>query len=255
VRDRVATRLAFLLLAAALLASLPPVAAGADAVPAFEAVRERLRVQVRAADDPVAPDALSRTDLPGTRTVLVRLPVGAPEGAEVEPREVTAAEAAAWPVQPEALFETGLANLERRQPPQVRESDPLLSPARITLLYGDHPFGSSYALSVRSYPRCNGRHGALVAVPNRHATLCHPIDSALAREALPLIAMMALQIAEEGESPVTRDLFWIHEDGLETLPVTVTDGVPRLTTPDAFDAMMRELLRAGRPAPQDRRWR
>jgi len=233
------------------VASAEEPAAGAPTPATFEAVRERLRVQVRGADDPVAPGAVARMDLPGTRTVLV---LAAPDGEAVE-RDVTARDADAWGQGAEGLFDLAQEQLERAQPPRVRESPQILQGIVITLLYGDHPFASSYALAVRSYPRCMGRHGALMAVPNQHATLCYPIGSRQVRDALPAMATMAFQIQAEGVGAVTRNLYWVHDDGLDTLPVVVVNGAPRLTTTAAFQELVERLSRTrARPRWQDRRF-
>ncbi len=219
--------------------------------PPFETVRERIFVQLRALEDPIAPGAVARSDLPGTRSVVVI------SGAEdAPPADVTVDVAARWGETADGLFELGLKNLERKYPPDVRESPEIVPGVTITLFYGEHPFAAAYALSVEHYPKCNGRKGALLAVPNRHAMLCYAINSKLAHDGFFAIAAMSFDIHQTGERPISPNVYWVDDDELETLPITVVNGKPKPATTPEFDRMMKDLPRPNsrRPAPRHRPW-
>lgn len=205
----------------------------------WEVAEGQLRVQLRAEGDPRAPGAVARQDLLGTRTVLVRTPE---PGAA--PIDVTVEQAASWGQAPDALFATGLANLERKQPPLFRQTPPLKNGVRVHLLYGEHPFAAAYALSVKHYPTCMGNKGALVAVPNRHATLCHPIESSRAFHAYLALVSIASDIQYEGDDPIVPHVYWFHDDVFEAQPVVIENDrhiVPTQT--EAFRKLIDSLPR------------
>jgi hypothetical protein len=205
---------------------------------AFSAVRERLLVQIRAEDAPRAPGAVARQDLLGTRTVLV-LPG---EGAAPD-RDVTVEEAAAWGRTPEELFRTGLANLERRHPPQVRATPELARGVRLNLFYGEHPFAAAYVLWVADDKRCRGSEGALVSIPNQHAVLCHPVESSRALHAYLALVTMGADIVRGGENPIVPHVFWHHDGVFEAQPVRIVGEMMRPERTEAFEAVLERLPR------------
>lgn len=207
-------------------------------IPSFEAVRDQLRVQIRRLGDPLAPGAVWRQDLLDTRTVLVRR-----DGEAGRVVDVTAVEAAAWQRTPEELFRLGLENLERREPPRLRQTPELQRGVQVSLLYGEHGFAAAYALSVEHYPTCMGNRGALVAIPSRHATLCYPIESSRAFHGYLALVSMAAQVQEDGDQPIVPHVYWFHDGVFEAQPVRIEGTRVEPERTDAFRDLLEDLPR------------
>ncbi len=201
---------------AILLAGPAPADGPGRSAAAFESVRERLRVQVRGLEDPVAPGAVWRQDFFETRTVLVRLVDGAPV-------DVTVGEAQAWGRSPEELFALGLANLEHAQPPLLRQTPKLVGGVQVTLLYGDHPFGAAYVFAAARHPTCAGSQGTMLAIPNRNATLCYPVESSRAIPGFHALVTLSVQILLDGGDPIVPHVYWVREGTREAQLVRIDE--------------------------------
>jgi hypothetical protein len=58
-----------------------------------------------------------------------------------------------------------------------------------------------------------GRHGALVAVPNRHIVTVYPIESRQMVTAIPHLVPMVHHMHGEGPGSISRELYWRRPDG------------------------------------------
>jgi hypothetical protein len=218
-------RLALALAASALVLVGPPARAddlggegfGVPTAPPWEEARDRLVVQLRPAKQSGAPGAIFRQDIPHTRTALVL----APDGPGGEPVDVTLADALAWNETAEALFAHAIENLERRYPPQVRETPPLRRNVKVKLFFGQHRYGASYALTIEENDDCMGPKGSLVVIANQHAMLCYPIESSRAFHGYLALVNMAAEITVTGDNPLVPHVFWYHDGTWDTQRVTV----------------------------------
>lgn len=241
--------------AALLLASLaptPPAAAelagAAQGTRSLAEVRDRLRIQIRAESDPRAEGAVWRQDLLGTRTVLM-LAGETPDG----DRDVTVQEAAIWGRAPDELMAIGLANLERRQPPEFRTSPPIEPGLRIHIFYREDAYAAAHVLWAARDKRCLGTRGAIVSIPNRHSVLCYPIESSLAPRGYLAMVNLTLDILVVGENPVAPHVFWFHDGVFEAQPVRIADGRILYERTEAFKALLRDPPR-DILGPHERRW-
>lgn len=222
---------------------------GVSTAPPWREARERLVVQLRPAREKGAPNAIFRQDIPGTRTALVL----APDDPDAEPRDVTLADALAWRKTAEDLFAYAVDNLERRYPPEVRETPELPHRVKIELFYGLHPYAAGYALAIERRKSCMGHHGALVVIANQHAMLCYPVSSPRALHGYLALVTLAADITVTGDDPLVPDVFWYHEGTWDPQRVTVEDDGFRHQLSPAFVQALKDLSNDSRSSGPRRR--
>jgi hypothetical protein len=222
---------------------------GVPTAPPWPEARERLVVQLRPARQSGAPNAIFRQDVPGTRTALVL----APDDPGTDPSDVTLADALSWNKTAEDLFAYAIDNLDRRYPPQVRETPELRHGVKVKLFYGLHRYAAGYALAIERREPCLGRKGALVVVANQHAMLCYPVESARTFDGYLALVNMAADITMDGDDPLVPDVFWYHDGIWDPQRVTVEgDRFDHERSP-AFVKLLKEL-RQGTRGPRARRF-
>ncbi|MCN9239963.1 immunity 49 family protein [Streptomyces sp. RY43-2] len=155
----------------------------------------------------------------------------------------------------ENLGEAAYANLMRV--PVVHEEVPIEGRARLHSLYGDSPFVSSKALYLSEAVRqATGEPlpdaGALVAVPNRHLLVYHPITDGTVVDAVNDLGSCALGAYEDGPGSLSPRVYWWYRGSLTSL--TVIDDEARtfsVQPPPHLLGLMKGLVRldgAGRLA-------
>jgi hypothetical protein len=165
-----------------------------------------------------------------------------------------------WPVMDEDVYETALENVRR---------DGLLPSNRIdvgdgasvfVLEGGSTFFAASHALFLEDYLFNRnlgkdgdfvGEHGALIAIPQRHVVIYHPIDDLRVFPAIQSMLVTAANMFAEGPGSISADLYWLPpedhatDDLLVRLPCERTDDALRFTPPPEFV----ELLNSLSPGP------
>lgn len=85
------------------------------------------------------------------------------------------------------------------------------------------------------------RHGALVAIPNRHLVLFHPIQDAGAVVALYALHAMAEGAYAEGPGSLSPSVFWWQPGRYTVVGVEEQDGEVRLRVPAELAAVLAEV--------------
>jgi hypothetical protein len=123
---------------------------------------------------------------------------------------------ASWPVDADAAFEQGLANLA--QEPMPLSDDMEVEPgSSVRLWYADSFYVATRVLRLREVLP-DGTTDALVAVPNRHTLVVHPIVDGGAIPAMQAIYRLAVRLYRDGPGSISDQPYWWHEGVLTQIP-------------------------------------
>lgn len=202
----------------------------------FEDVRPLLKVRIYHADYllHMGPERLvHRVPAPGLVETLV---YDLPFSVSTVPRE----HLHAWGLPEGELFALGLANVR---------AEGLLEPRRFEVdgggafyaLAGDSFFTATHALFLGDYLKPVPEHGALVAVPHRHAVLYHPIADMTVVPVLQSMIAVSFGMYQEGPGSIHPGLYWWREGRLTELPSRVRARSIDFFPPGEFAAMLNRL--------------
>jgi hypothetical protein len=198
----------------------------------------RPRLLVRLYRKGALPPAMTvvREDLPGIDTVLVAdLPSIA---CNVMPDDL-----ATWALPKDETFAAALGNLARAQHGTWHTcAIDVAGRVRVHALEGGSLYAASHVLQLERWPERLGRHGALVAVPNRHIVTVYPIDSVAVVAAIQHVLPMVHHMHTTGPGSISRELYWRRPDGTFLhLPACVTGNVIHFLPPDEYSQMVNGL--------------
>jgi hypothetical protein len=181
------------------------------------------------------PDATSRPLAAGIVAVLV---FDFPDSTATVHRE----HVEGWPVDLDAAFEQGLAILDRE--PQPLRDDVAEGDVRFTVWYGDSFYVATWLLRLeRLLPP--GSTDALVAVPNRHTLVVHPIADADAISSMQPIYRLAVQLFREGPGSISDQPYWWHEAALTVIPHHAKGREVTVVPPDGLLEVFERVVRSG----------
>jgi hypothetical protein len=144
-----------------------------------------------------------------------------------------------WPVDAEGAFEQALANLAAEPTPmhQVVDEDQ----ARLTVWYGDSFYVATRALRLDPLLP-TGTTDALVAVPNRHTLLVHPIVDESAVTTMQAMFQLAAGLFREGPGSISDQPYWWHDGDLVQIPHREDGRKIAVYPPDEFVALLERVL-------------
>jgi hypothetical protein len=210
-----------------------------DPAPPLESVRSMLKVRIY-------PEGYAAALAEGERELLVRravapglvsaLAIDYPETVVGVPPET----ASAWAVPIEELFELGMANVRGGDRPGVQRQ-PLDSGAAVSALIGDSFFTATWVLMLEEFLVPRSPHGALVAVPNRHAVVFQPIVDLSIVEGTQAVISLAVEMYRDGPGPISPNLYWWRDGSLTLLPTRYTEKAAILEPPAGFIDMLNQL--------------
>jgi hypothetical protein len=204
----------------------------------YEKVKSLLAVRLMPKEGVPLDTMVYREDLDGTISNLVfDLPSSI--------RTVHVDEERRWPVGQSEIFRTALANTRRLSAPETAEVD-LGDGVKLTAVTGSDNYVTTHALMLDEHPEWLGPHGALFAVPHRHALLVFPIRDAGVLQAVQKLALIARGMEKEGPGSITSNLFWYRRaDGKSVhLPYEIKDKEFIFRPPPEFVAMLEEAVKA-----------
>lgn len=205
----------------------------------FAAAREKLKVRIY----PGAALAVMRESGPVVREIADGLAAVLVLDLEQTVRSVARDDVAGWNTPDEELFEIGLANV-KAEGPLSSQRIPLEKGGHIDLLGSDSFFAASHVLFLENYLPPGNRHGALAAVPHRHAVLMHAIESLHAVVAVSTLASAAAGMHREGPGSISPDVYWWRPGRVLRIPAEVKGKEIRITPPAEFLDVLNGL-----PAP------
>jgi hypothetical protein len=122
------------------------------------------------------------------------------------------------------LIELALEHTRREQGLElIRQdySEEQGGPASVWILAGDSFFTATHALWADAFDPPTSEHGTLVAVPNRHAVLAHPIRNLDVIGAIQVLLRLGQTMWEEGPGSLSDGLYWLRDGFLERLETRV----------------------------------
>jgi hypothetical protein len=165
-----------------------------------------------------------------------------------------------WDVSDEELYETALDNV-RREGLLVANQIPVGDSASVYVLEGGGTFfAASHALFLEDYlmneslvspAGFQGEFGAVIAIPQRHVVIYHPIDDLRVVTAIQSMLVTAANMFADGPGSISADLYWLPpddhegEDLLVRLPCERVDDALRFMPPPEFVKVLSSLS----PAP------
>jgi hypothetical protein len=208
-------------------------AAAGDEEPSFDEVRALLRPRVFATDQDDKDRAASSSLCP---ELLVRVAIDYPTSVAVL---YEVGKANDWPPFDE-LLRIATENLL---------AEPAPEPQRVDAGNGaafDGYEGDSFFVAARLVvlPHLVGNPDlahALVAIPNRHLLLVHPIRDTTAIAALGTMVGAADGAFRAGPGSITPDVFWWHHGALTKIPAWIDRKGVNIAPPDAFTELLNSL--------------
>jgi len=148
-------------------------------------------------------------------------------------RSVPPDHARRWGLDDAELFRIALENVRAEGRPQTQSFD-AEGGAAFHALVGDSFFTASHALFLEDYLDPVPPHGALVAVPHRHAVLYHAIVDMRVILAIQSMIPVAFGMYQEGPGSVSAGLYWWRPGRLTYLPTKVRANSVDFSPPDEF---------------------
>lgn len=202
----------------------------------YEQVRPILRIRLMP-DESMGgvsvPGSTVRPVAPGTLAVLVYDFPDSTASVHVD-------HLAGWPVDEDAAYEQALANLDQ-EPKSLSEDMEVEPGASVRILYGDSFYVATQALRLGDVLP-PGTTDALVAVPNRHTLIVHPIVDGGAVTAMQPIYRLAAQLFREGPGSISDQPYWWHEGHLVVIPHHVKGRDVTVVPPDGLLAVFERVI-------------
>ena len=202
----------------------------------YEQVRPILRIRLMP-DESMGgvgvPGATVRAIAPGIQAVLVYDFPDSTASVHVE-------HLAEWPVDEDAAFAQALANLDH-EPKPLSEDMEVEPGTSVRILYGDSLYVATQVLRLGDVLP-SGTTDALVAVPNRHTLIVHPIVDGGAVAAMQPLYRLAAQLFREGPGSISDQPYWWHDGGLEVIPHHVKGRDVTVVPPDGLLAVFERVI-------------
>jgi hypothetical protein len=105
----------------------------------------------------------------------------------------------------------------------------------------DHFFAASHAFLIDELLPAGASHGAVVAVPHRHALLYAPIVDLGVVQAINTIIPIAVSLFQQGPGSISPGLYWWRGDDVTLLPAHVDGRTVQFAPPEAFVQVLNSL--------------
>lgn len=208
----------------------------------YEKIKSRLAVRLMPKMAVPLESMVYREDLEDTITNLVYdLPTSI--------RAVHIDEEKRWPVGLTKVFADAIENTRRLSTPEVEEAD-LGDGVKIFAITSNDNYVTTHALLLREHADWVGEHGALVAVPHRHALLIHPIRDASVIMAVQKLGAIATGMEKEGPGSITPNLYWYRDGKFINLPYDLTGKSFNFRPPGEFVELLGAIVPKEESAPE-----
>jgi hypothetical protein len=204
---------------------------GSAVEPGWDDVRPLLKLRIVPADLARAHDMVG---FPLTPEIVAVLAVDYPTAVQMlSPQTIDG-----WPPVDE-LHAIALENLRADPSPSWQRVGG--GPEAFLALFDDSFFTAARVLLLPEGVDLGGAREAVVAMPNRHVLLVHPIHDVGVVNAIRDMTVHTARLFDEGPGSIASDLFWWHEGSLTTIPVKFDGTSAFMFPPDAFVERMNGL--------------
>jgi hypothetical protein len=147
---------------------------------------------------------------------------------------------ATWPVEADQVFDQAMRNLDN-EPAPLSDDMEVEPGTSVRVWYGDSFYVATRVLRLTDLLP-PGTTDALVAVPNRHTLLVHPIVDGGAVAAMQPIYRLAVQLFREGPGSISDQPYWWHEGRLEQIPHHANGRDVTVVPPDGLLAVFEQVI-------------
>lgn len=196
----------------------------------FAEVKDRLRVRLFPTDIMTGPLVTA----PVSDRFVTALVADYPQHVN----SVHADDARAWGLPTAELFDVALDNIWKHEPIHFEE---LPGPGVGTVFFGanDHFYAASHALLLERHLEVEPARGVVVAVPNRHVVIYHPVESRDAVEIIRGLPAMVQGLYTQGPGSITPSLLWWRSGQFRTIDYS-PDG--EIIGPVELNEAIRDLI-------------
>ena len=146
-----------------------------------------------------------------------------------------------WDVEDDELFTIALANVRVEGPP-ARETVRLADGTPIITLESHSFFTTTWVQWLEEAASAvMPDAGALVAVPNRHLLMVHPLEDAGVVKAVQHLITLTRRFHDQGPGALSRHLYWWRDGALAWLPASVDDDRIEFYPPSEFVDILNRL--------------
>lgn len=201
----------------------------------FETVRGLIKMRVFPEDLPpgVRENSIHRLLAPG---LLGMLSYDFPTSIQSIPKE----DAATWNLSHAELLELGLSNVLEQETVKLEVIDVPDGP-RLQALVGDSFYTATHALRLDRHIAGSMEHGALVAMPHRHAVVFHPVHNSSAVAAIQSMLIMANGMYQEGPGSISPNLYWWRNGQFTILPSRIEKKKLHFEPPEEFIQVLNDV--------------
>jgi hypothetical protein len=196
----------------------------------YKDVKDRLRVRLFPTDIMTAPLVTA----PVSDRFVTALVADYPQHVN----SVHSDDARAWGMPTAELFDIALDNIWNYEPLQFEE---LPGPGVGTVFFGanEHFYAASHALLLERHLEVEPARGVVVAVPNRHVVIYHPVESRDAVEIMRGLPATVHGLYSQGPGSITPSLLWWRSGQFRTIDYS-PDG--EIIGPVELNEAIRDLI-------------
>jgi hypothetical protein len=142
------------------------------------------------------------------------------------------------------LFELALEQTRMEEAPEpdrydLRNPDGSMTP--LWLVTGESFFTATHALWAEEIVPPASPHGTLVAIPDRHTLLVHPIRDLRVIRAVNHLLALAGRMHAAGPGSISDSIYWLRDGSLERLQSHTADEQVRFAPPQSFVQVLERL--------------
>lgn len=144
-----------------------------------------------------------------------------------------------WNKPVDELFDLGFKNIKSNYPLEISRQD--MGDYQIWFIQSNNVFASNILLDIDEIKKYLGKHGALIGVPHRHATILYTIENIEVVKAINSLIPIINGMNNEGPGSISHKLYWYNDNKLIDLPYKIEDNNLQFYPPDNFISMLNEL--------------
>lgn len=144
-----------------------------------------------------------------------------------------------WGKSLDEVYQYGIENMRRVNPLKFERTK--LGDHEVWFAGSDHFFAGNAVYELSRQPQLQGRLGALVSMPHRHAALIYPINDSEVITAYNTMAFVTSGMYKEGPGSLSADVYLYRNGRFTNLPYKLTDEGLQVFPPQEFVELLEQL--------------